>query len=61
MFIGNFQGTYERPSTAETLNIIKVCSNESTSQGCDDVCVFPNWQKASCCPPSACGTGDGGI
>jgi len=32
-----------------------------TSQGCDDVCVFPNWQKASCCPPSACGTGDGGI
>jgi hypothetical protein len=23
MFIGNFQGTYERPSTAETLNTIK--------------------------------------
>jgi hypothetical protein len=23
MFIGNFQGTYERPSTAETLKTIK--------------------------------------
>jgi hypothetical protein len=29
MFIGNFQGTYERPSTAETLKTIKQKHNES--------------------------------
>jgi hypothetical protein len=29
MFIGNFQGIYERPSTAETLNIIKQKHDES--------------------------------
>jgi hypothetical protein len=29
MFIGNFQGTYERPSTAETLMTIKQKHNES--------------------------------
>ena len=32
-----------------------------TSQGCDTVCAYPLWQKSSCCPPSACGTGDGGV
>jgi hypothetical protein len=29
MFIGNFQGTYERPSTAETLKTIKQKHDES--------------------------------
>jgi hypothetical protein len=29
IFIGNFQGTYERPSTAETLKIIKQKHDES--------------------------------
>jgi hypothetical protein len=29
MFIGNFQGTYERPSTVETLNTIKQKHDES--------------------------------
>jgi hypothetical protein len=29
MFIGNFQGTYERPSTAETLKTIKQGHDES--------------------------------
>jgi hypothetical protein len=29
MFLGNFQGTYERPSTAETLNTIKQRHDES--------------------------------
>jgi hypothetical protein len=29
MFIGNFQGTYERPSTAETLKTIKQRHDES--------------------------------
>jgi hypothetical protein len=29
MFIGNFQGTYEHPSTAETLKIISQKHNES--------------------------------
>jgi hypothetical protein len=29
MFIGNFQGTYERPSTANTLNTIKQKHDES--------------------------------
>jgi hypothetical protein len=29
MFIGNFQGTYERPSTAETLKTIKQNHDES--------------------------------
>jgi hypothetical protein len=29
MFIGNFQGTYEHPSTAETLKTIKQKHDES--------------------------------
>jgi hypothetical protein len=29
MFIGNFQGTYERPSTVETLKTIKQKHDES--------------------------------
>jgi hypothetical protein len=29
MFIGNFQGTYEHPSTVETLKTIKQKHNES--------------------------------
>jgi hypothetical protein len=29
IFIGNFQGTYQRPSTAETLNTIRKKHNES--------------------------------
>lgn len=32
-----------------------------SSQGCDRVCVYPLWQQANCCPPSACGASDGGV
>jgi hypothetical protein len=39
MFIGNFQGTYERPSTTETLKTIKQKHNESL---CDYVKHFYN-------------------
>jgi hypothetical protein len=39
MFIRNFQGTYERPSTAETLKTIKQKHNESH---CDYVKCFCN-------------------
>jgi hypothetical protein len=39
MFIGNFQGTYERSSTAETLNTIKQKHDESL---CDYVKRFCN-------------------
>jgi hypothetical protein len=39
MFIGNFQGTYERPSTVETLKTIKQKDDESL---CDYVKHFCN-------------------
>jgi ribonuclease D len=39
MFIGNFQGTYERPSTDETLKTIKQKHDESL---CDYVKYFYN-------------------
>jgi hypothetical protein len=39
MFIGNFQGTYERPSTTETLKAIKKKHDESL---CDYVKCFCN-------------------
>jgi hypothetical protein len=39
MFIGNFQGTYECPSTAETLKAIKKKHDESL---CDYVKCFCN-------------------
>jgi hypothetical protein len=43
MFIGNFQGTYERPSTAETLKTIKQIHDESL---CDYVKRFCNARNA---------------
>jgi hypothetical protein len=39
LFIRNFQGTYERPSTAETLKAIKKKHDESL---CDYVKCFCN-------------------
>jgi hypothetical protein len=42
MFIGNFQGTYERPSTAETLKTIKQKHDESLR---DYVKCFCNARK----------------
>jgi hypothetical protein len=43
MFIGNFQGTYKRPSTAETLKSIKQKHDESL---CDYVKHFCNDRNA---------------
>jgi hypothetical protein len=48
MFIGNFQGTYERPSTAETLKTIKQRHDESlldyVKRFCNDRNAIPHIQ-----------------
>jgi hypothetical protein len=45
MFIGNFRGTYERPSTVGTLKTIKQKHDESLR---DFVKCFYNARKLSC-------------
>jgi hypothetical protein len=42
MFIGNFQGTYERPSTVETLKTIKQKPNESLQDYVKHICNARN-------------------